>query len=139
MQDQAILEERQRFTRDIHDGIGGQLVSLLLRARRGKLGKNEMIQEIQSGINDLRLIVDSMDHVGDDLSSALVSSKQGSPVSWKRLRFRSIGNNLQTSIFALKPRAVFLIFTVLSKRLSPIWFGIPAQKMRKLLLCKITR
>ena len=75
MQDQAILEERQRFTRDIHDGIGGQLVSLLLRARRGKLGKTEMIQEIQSGINDLRLIVDSMDHVGDDLSGALVSLK----------------------------------------------------------------
>ncbi len=73
MRERAILEERERFTRDIHDGIGGQLTSLLLRARRGKLDKGDMVREIQSGIDDLRLIVDSMDHVGDDLASALVS------------------------------------------------------------------
>ena len=73
MQDRAILEERQRFTRDIHDGIGGQLVSLLLRARRGKVGMEDIVAEIQTGINDLRLIVDSMDHVGDDFASALIS------------------------------------------------------------------
>ena len=73
MKRSAIMEERQRFTRDIHDGIGGQLVSLLLRARRGKVEVPQMVSEIQSSVNDLRLIVDSMDHVGNDLESALLT------------------------------------------------------------------
>jgi len=73
MKKSAIMEERQRFTRDIHDGIGGQLVSLLLRARRGKVEVPQMVSEIQSSVNDLRLIVDSMDHVGNDLESALLT------------------------------------------------------------------
>ena len=69
----AVLEERQRFTRDIHDGIGGQLLSLLLRVRTGKLDSGEIAEEIQGGLNDLRLVVDSMDHTGDNLTAALTT------------------------------------------------------------------
>ena len=75
MKKRAILEERQRFTRDIHDGIGGQLLTLLLRIRSGKLDINSVAAEIQNGINDLRLIVDSMDHTGDNLEMALSTFK----------------------------------------------------------------
>lgn len=75
MQKRAVLEERQRFTRDIHDGIGGQLLTLLLRIRSGKLDINSVASEIQNGINDLRLIVDSMDHTGDNLEMALSTFK----------------------------------------------------------------
>jgi len=67
----AILQERQRFVRDIHDGIGGQLLSLLLRARSGMLELDEVEDEIQRGLTDLRLVVDSLDQVGNDLESAL--------------------------------------------------------------------
>ena len=73
MQKRAVLEERQRFTRDIHDGIGGQLLSLLLRVRTGKVKPTRIAEEIQQGLNDLRLVVDSMDHTGDDLNAALAT------------------------------------------------------------------
>ncbi len=73
MRNRAILEERQRFTRDIHDGIGGQLLSLLLRIRTGALDNKKIAEEIQASLNDLRLVVDSIDHVGDDLSAALTT------------------------------------------------------------------
>lgn len=73
IRNRAILEERQRFTRDIHDGIGGQLLSLLLRVRSGKLNSGEIATEIQGGLNDLRLVVDSMDHTGDNLTAALTT------------------------------------------------------------------
>lgn len=69
----AALEERQRITRDMHDGIGGQLLSLLVRVRGGTLGMTEIEQGIQDGINDLRLIVDSMDNSGDSLLTALTT------------------------------------------------------------------
>lgn len=71
MRNRAVLEERQRFTRDIHDGIGGQLLSLLLRIRSGTLANDKIAEELQAGLNDLRLVVDSIDHVADDLASAL--------------------------------------------------------------------
>lgn len=75
MQKRAVLEERQRFTRDIHDGIGGQLLSLLLKVRSGRVDIKGVADEIQSGINDLRLVVDAMDHTGDNLDMALTTFK----------------------------------------------------------------
>jgi len=75
MKKRAILEERERFTRDIHDGIGGQLLALLLRIRSGKVGIETVEAEVQAGINDLRLVVDSMDHTGDSLELALSTFK----------------------------------------------------------------
>jgi len=75
MQKRAVLEERQRFTRDIHDGIGGQLLSLLLKVRSGRVGIEGVANEIQAGINDLRLVVDAMDHTGDNLNMALATFK----------------------------------------------------------------
>ena len=71
MRSRAILEERQRFTRDIHDGIGGQLLSLLLRIRTGKLDSGDIASELQAGLHDLRLVVDSLDNVGENLADAL--------------------------------------------------------------------
>ena len=72
LRDRAVMEERERFTRDIHDGVGGQLLSLLLRLRTGAVSEPKAIaSELQAGLHDLRLVVDAMDHTGDDLGYAL--------------------------------------------------------------------
>jgi signal transduction histidine kinase len=69
----AILEERQRLLRDMHDGVGGQLVSLLVRIRSNNLPKKEIEADLRSGLTDLRLIVDSLDTAGDSLPGALMA------------------------------------------------------------------
>jgi len=69
----AILEERQRLLRDMHDGVGGQLVSLLVRIRGNNLPKKEIEADLRSGLTDLRLIVDSLDTAGDSLPGALMA------------------------------------------------------------------
>lgn len=69
----AILEERQRLARDMHDGIGGQLASLLARVRTGRISLKQMEAELTGGLSDLRLLVDSLDAVGDSLPEALAS------------------------------------------------------------------
>ena len=73
MQHNAVLEERQRMMRDIHDGIGGQLLSLMLRVRSGNLNSDETAMGIKQSLSDLRLVVDSADHLGGDLMSALAT------------------------------------------------------------------
>jgi len=73
MQRRAVFEERQRMMRDIHDGIGGQLLSLLLRVRTGSMENKEVATDIQASLNDLRLVVDSIDHIDADISSAMAT------------------------------------------------------------------
>jgi signal transduction histidine kinase len=67
----AITEERKRFSRDIHDGIGGQLVSLLWRVRSEAIPTSELAGEIERGLADLRLVVDALDDGPVNLSDAM--------------------------------------------------------------------
>ena len=69
----AILEERQRMMRDIHDGIGSQLLSLMLRVKSGKISNRETTSGIKQSLTDLRLVVDSADHLGGDLAAAFTT------------------------------------------------------------------
>jgi signal transduction histidine kinase len=67
----AIIEERKRFSRDIHDGIGGQLVSLLWRVRAEEVPTDELAGELERGLADLRLVVDALDDGPLSLSDAM--------------------------------------------------------------------
>ena len=71
LQRQVMLEERQRIVRDMHDGIGGQLLGLMMQVRSGGVDQAEVEQGLQSSIADLRLIVDSMDSAEDSLAETL--------------------------------------------------------------------
>lgn len=67
----AHQEERQRILRDMHDGLGSQLMSLLLAARRGEARPEVVADGLQSVVDEMRLIIDSMDSVGESLLAAL--------------------------------------------------------------------
>ncbi|MGQ3043181.1 MAG: sensor histidine kinase [Brevundimonas aurantiaca] len=67
----AINEERQRLVRDMHDGVGGHLVSLLAQLRGGAPDVETLREGVRIAIDDLRLIIDSMDGVDDSLEVAI--------------------------------------------------------------------
>lgn len=66
----AVHEERERFSRDIHDGVGGSLVSLLAQARTGVLNAEELEATVQRALVDLRLTIDALDHAQATLDAA---------------------------------------------------------------------
>lgn len=69
--ERALHDERTRIMRDVHDGIGSQLLGLLLQAR-AQAPKNEaLVAELQAAIDDLYLVVDSLDDVHSSLETAL--------------------------------------------------------------------
>lgn len=72
LREQAHQEERHRIMRDMHDGMGSNLMSMLLAARRGKVDAGSVARGIQTVIDEMRLMIDSMDSVGESLASALV-------------------------------------------------------------------
>lgn len=69
----TLLEERGRLMRDMHDGIGGHLLTLLLRLRAGGLAPEQIERHVEDCLTDLRLIVDSLDGPDGGLDDALHS------------------------------------------------------------------
>ncbi|MCB2065575.1 MAG: hypothetical protein KDE15_02920 [Erythrobacter sp.] len=70
---QVMLEERQRIVRDMHDGIGGQLLGLMMQLRGGDVDSKQVEEGLQASMADLRLIVDSMDSAEDGIAETLRS------------------------------------------------------------------
>lgn len=71
VREQAHEAERQRILRDMHDGVGSQLISMLVAARRGSLAPQRIAEQLQSIVDEMRLLISSMDSVGESLTSAL--------------------------------------------------------------------
>jgi signal transduction histidine kinase len=68
---QALADERRRIMSDMHDGIGGQLISTLSLVEHGEVSKDELAAALRECIDDLRLTIDSMGPAADDLLPVL--------------------------------------------------------------------
>jgi len=66
-QQHAVAEERERIMRDLHDGLGGQLVAALALTRSGVSGQPAIEQTLRDALDDLRVVIDSLDPVEGDL------------------------------------------------------------------------
>lgn len=67
-----ILEaERMRLMSDLHDGIAGQLVSILARCELRNDPREEIAHSVRAALTDLRLVVASLEDSGDDLAVML--------------------------------------------------------------------
>lgn len=67
----VLLEERQRIVRDMHDGIGGQLLGLAVQVKAKQLDPSGVEEALQASISDMRLIVDSLDSAEEGVADAL--------------------------------------------------------------------
>ncbi len=70
------LWERQRLTRDMHDGLGAMLVSSLGQIEQGRLSQPEVAQVLRDCLEDLRLTIDSMEPIDQDLTTLLATLRQ---------------------------------------------------------------
>ena len=71
-QETARSQERERLLRDMHDGMGAQLMTALRGVERGALTQQQVAQSLQDGIDELRMLMDSTD-MGSYLPGALAT------------------------------------------------------------------
>ena len=64
---QALADERQRIMSDMHDGIGGQLISALSLIEPGGASQDQMAAALRECIDDLRIAIDSLEPTDEDL------------------------------------------------------------------------
>lgn len=62
----ALEAERSRLTRDLHDGLAGQLVSMVALSGRADADARDLGTAARKALADLRLVIASMAEVGDD-------------------------------------------------------------------------
>lgn len=67
----ALAAERTRLMRDLHDGLGGQLVSIVALSERGGPGSESIVGAARAALRDLRLVIDAMDDIDGDLMLVL--------------------------------------------------------------------
>lgn len=72
---ELIMSERQRITRDVHDGVGGKLTGVLYMARNPDIDAkmiSDIAMEIEESLLDLRSIIDALDNdIAQDFAHAL--------------------------------------------------------------------
>jgi len=59
--ERMLLAERTRIMRDMHDGVGGQLVATLCAVELGTSDLEQVKDDLRAALNDLRLVIDSLD------------------------------------------------------------------------------
>ena len=68
---ETITVERARIVREMHDGLGAQLVGLLSTVDSGEYTQAELSSEVHEAMSHLRVTIDTLDPLGDDLASLL--------------------------------------------------------------------
>ncbi len=70
---QAALQERQRLMRDIHDGVGVQLVGLLDLLDHEATPRELLRQQLGTALDELRMAVDALQPTHGDLTTVLAT------------------------------------------------------------------
>ena len=68
---QAMLEERQRITRDMHDGLGSQLLGVMHLAQDRAVPREVVTQQLRETLDQLKLTVDAMQDTEGDIAALL--------------------------------------------------------------------
>jgi two-component system, NarL family, sensor histidine kinase UhpB len=118
-QRQVVLGERERIVRDMHDGIGGQLLGLLVQVRAGDADNAVVADGLQNSITDLRLIIDSLDTAEDGLSAALLAFEHRTRILVESSgKSFTMNHGLGDMQMTLTPRDLLNILRILQEAVS---------------------
>jgi signal transduction histidine kinase len=115
----TLAGERDRMMRDMHDGIGSQLITTLDAVERGSLRPAEVGALLRGCLDDLRLMIDSLDPHEDSLASALANlrwrleprlSAAGIKVRWE----------VDDGLPAMSPGAVLQVLRVVQEAITNV-------------------
>jgi signal transduction histidine kinase len=117
--EQATSEERQRIMQDLHDGLGSQMFTALLRVERGDLDPPQVAQALRDCIADMRLTFEVIAPESRDFLTSLVDFR----FRWEEL-LHSAGLESQWDIdlsapgAALPPAVVLQVLRVAQEALT---------------------
>ena len=127
----AVTGERQRIMSDMHDGVGGQLISTLALVEQGELSQAEVAAALRECLDDLRLTIDSLEPTENDLLPVLGNlryrlderlKKQGIDLDWQV--------NEVPRLSCLTPQNVLHVLRILQEAFSNVLQHARASRVR---------
>ena len=115
---QAHQEERQRIVSDMHDGLGSELMALLVATKRGDVNTDWVAQGLQSIIDEMRLMMDSMESVGESFSAALSTFRDRIAPNVERAGLKLDWQGDLENLPELEGRDVLNIFRILQEAVT---------------------
>lgn len=111
-------KERRRLMRDMHDGVGGELVGLLLAVRRGKMDQQRLAEGLEGVMDEIRLMLDSVDTAVTSLATMLdlFAARVGPRVEGAGFRFA--WENMLARDIDLPPRDVLQLFRIMQEAVT---------------------
>lgn len=74
--ERAVATERERLMREMHDGIGSHLVRTISMVERRAVLPEEVSAALRAALDDMRLVIDSLDPGVDDLTAVLANVRE---------------------------------------------------------------
>lgn len=118
---EALTAERERIMRDMHDGVGSQLIAARQLAEQGTLDTRELTALLDECIDDLRLMIDSLEPTDGDLVTVLGNlryrlterlARQGLTMRWEMSALPPVDG--------LAPRDILQILRVVQEAVANI-------------------
>ncbi len=78
-------QERERLTRDLHDGLSGHLVSIIALSQDGRADPKSIERAARGALDDLRMVINSLDLDDGDLLPALAGLRERLEPQLRRL------------------------------------------------------
>jgi signal transduction histidine kinase len=103
----------------MHDGLGGQLVSLLSMVERGVAVPHEIAESLRRALDDIRIVIDSLDPNATDLPASLgklrsrlepLLQRNGITLTW------NIDNDIRAEEFP--PEAVLHVLRIIQEAVT---------------------
>jgi signal transduction histidine kinase len=69
--ERVLADERQRIMREMHDGVGSQLLTSLAMVERGAADRDDVARMLRECLDDMRLAIDTLTPESADLGGAL--------------------------------------------------------------------
>jgi signal transduction histidine kinase len=119
--EQAATDERQRIMQDLHDGLGAQLFTSLLRAERGALDAPQVSGVLRAAIDEMRVALDALGADGGDFAAAWTDFR----FRWDaRLREAGLAThwrqNLPDEALALPPHSTLQVLRIVQEALTNV-------------------
>ena len=115
----AVQNERARIMRDMHDGMGGQLLSVLMLSRDEQSPRTAITRTVEQAIDDLRLLIDSLDSVGDTIDIALGQFRERAETKLRAAGMQlQWANALDGQAVVLPPTAILAVYRIMQEAIN---------------------
>lgn len=116
----AIARERERIMRELHDGMGAQLVSAMAMVRHKAPTTEELLDVLGDALDEMRQVIDSLDPDAGDLGTLLATLRMRLEPRLSRQHIRFVWRLANLPEVELRPEARLHVLRLVQEAITNV-------------------